>query len=192
MVVGGSGPATDTELFARALNNVLGTKFRIVSGYPGQAQITLALERGEIQGTANWSWSDIVNAHPDWLRDKKIKVLLQLGLKKNPDLPNVPFIMDILKNDEQRQIFQILMGMKALGRPYFVSPEVPKDRNDALRKAFTETMSDPEFLEEAKRLGTIDPTSGEDMQKIVLDIYKLPPSVIEKVKETMKVPEDKK
>src|SRR5438105_2688184 len=97
MVVGGTGPATDTELFARALNNVVGTKFRIVSGYPGQAQITLALERGEIQGTANWSWSDIVNARADWLRDKKIRVLLQLGLKKSSDLPDVPLVLDILR-----------------------------------------------------------------------------------------------
>jgi hypothetical protein len=118
--------------------------------------------------------------------------VLQLGLKKNPDLPNVPFIMDILKNDEQRQIFQILMGMKALGRPYFVAPDVPKDRSEALRAAFMETMTDPEFLTEAKRLGMIDPTSGADMQKIVLDIYRLPPPVIEKVKETMKVPGEKK
>jgi tripartite-type tricarboxylate transporter receptor subunit TctC len=189
MVVGGNGPATDTELFARALNKVLGTKFRIVSGYPGQAQITLAMERGEVQGTANWSWSDIVNAHADWLRDKKVKILLQLGLKKSPDLPNVPFIMDILRNDEQRQIFQVLMEMKALGRPYFVAPEVPKDRSDALRRAFMETMKDPAFLEEATRvLGTIDPTSGVDTQKIVAEVYALPPDILEKAREAMKVP----
>ncbi|MEA2992128.1 MAG: hypothetical protein QOD40_1048 [Alphaproteobacteria bacterium] len=190
MLVGGTGPATDTELFARALNNVAGTKFRIVSGYPGQAQIALALERGEIQGTANWSWSDIVTARADWLRDKKIRVLLQLGLKKSPDLPDVPLAMDILRSDEQRQIFQILMGMKALGRPYFLAPEVPKDRSDALRAAFMETMSDPEYREEAKRvLGIVDPTSGTDMQKIVTDVYALPANIIEKARDAMKVSE---
>jgi tripartite-type tricarboxylate transporter receptor subunit TctC len=189
MVVGGTGPATDTELFARALNNVLGTKFRIVSGYPGQAQITLALERGEVQGTANWSWSDIVNGRSDWLRDKKIRVLLQLGLHKSRDLPDVPLIMDILKTDEQRQIFQILMGMKALGRPYFVAPEVPKERAEALRAAFMQTMNDPAYVEEAKRvLGIVDPTSGADMQKIVEDVYALPPAIIEKTREAMRVP----
>lgn len=189
MVVGGTGPATDPELFARALNNVLGTKFRIVSGYPGQAQVALALEREEVQGTANWSWSDIVNARADWLRDKKIRVLLQLGLKKSPDLPDVPLVMDILKNDEQRQIFQILMGMKALGRPYFLAPRVPRERSDALRNAFMQTMRDPEYLAEAKRvLGIVDPTSGPDMQKIVEDVNALPPSIIEKTREAMKVP----
>jgi tripartite-type tricarboxylate transporter receptor subunit TctC len=192
MLVGGTGPATDTELFARALNNVAGTKFRIVSGYPGQSQIALALERGEIQGTANWSWSDIVNARADWLRDKKIRVLLQLGLKKSPDLPSVPLVLDILHTDEQRQIFQILMGMKALGRPYFVAPEVPKERSDALRVAFMQTMSDPEYLEEARRvLGIVDPTSGAEMQKIVEEVYALPPKVIEKARDAMKVPADK-
>ena len=191
MVVGGNGPATDTELFARALNNVLGTKFRIVGGYPGQAQITLAMERGEIQGTANWSWSDIEKGRADWLRDQKIRLLLQLDLKKgsSPYLRDVPLVMDIVRNEEQRSVFQILMGMKALGRPYFVAPDVPKDRSDALRAAFMATMADPEFLADAKRtLGAIDPVSGPDMQKIVSDVYALPPSVVAKARDAVKVP----
>jgi hypothetical protein len=97
--------------------------------------------------------------------------------------------MDILKTDEQRQIFRVLMGMKALGRPYFVAPEVPRDRSDALRLAFMQTMSDPEYVEEARRvLGIVDPTSGADMQKIVMDVYALPENVIEKTREAMKVP----
>jgi tripartite-type tricarboxylate transporter receptor subunit TctC len=189
MVVGGNGPATDTELIPRALNNVLGTKFRIVSGYPGQAQIILAMERGEVQGTANWSWSDIVKGHPDWISDRKIRMLLQLDLKKSPDLPDVPFIMDVARNDDERHVFEILMGMKALGRPYFVAPDVPKARSDALRAAFMETMSDPDFVAEAKRtLGPLGPVSGEEMQKIVSDVYALSPNVIAKAREAVKVP----
>jgi tripartite-type tricarboxylate transporter receptor subunit TctC len=98
--------------------------------------------------------------------------------------------MDILRSDEQRQIFQILMGMKALGRPYFLAPDVPKDRSDALRAAFMETMSDPEYREEAKRvLGIVDPTSGGEMQKIVTDVYALPTNIIEKARDAMKVSE---
>ncbi len=187
MIVGGNGPATDTEIFARALNNILGAKFNIVSGYPGQAQIMLAMERGEIQGTANWSWSDIQKGHNDWVRDSKIRLLLQLGLKKSPDLPDVPLIVDMARNDEDRSVFEILMGMKALGRPYFIAPGVPEDRSNALRIAFMETMRDSDFLAEAKKsLGTIDPVSGADMQNIVARVYSLPSNVVDKARQAVK------
>src|SRR5205085_9299425 len=114
------------ELFARAMNQVLGTKFKIVGGYRGQAQGALAMERGEIQGTANWSWSDIEKERPDWLADKKVRLLLQLDLTKGTStyLREVPLVADIARNDEQRQVLSIFMGMKALGRPYFVAPDV--------------------------------------------------------------------
>ena len=186
MIVGGTGPATDPEIFARALNRILGAKFNVVSGYPGQAAIVLAMERGEIQGTANWSWSDIQNAHADWLRDGKIRLLLQLDLKKSPDLPDVPLIMDMARNDDERSIFEILMGMKALGRPYFVAPGVPEERSAALRQAFTATMQDRDFLAEAKQsLGTIDPVSGADMAKIVGRVYALPQAIVDKARQAV-------
>lgn len=187
MVVGGNGPATDTEIFPRALNHILGLKFQIVSGYPGQAQIVLAMERGEIQGTGNWSWSDIQMGHPDWLREQKIRLLLQLDLKKNPDLPDVPLILDLARSEEERRVFELLTSMKALGRPYFVAPEVPKDRAEALQAAFMQTMKDPDFLAEAKTsLGTIDPVSGPDMQAIVTRVYSLPSSIVDKAREAVR------
>jgi tripartite-type tricarboxylate transporter receptor subunit TctC len=191
MVVGGSGPGTDPELFPRAMNHVLGTRFRIVSGYPGQAQIALAMEREEVQGTGNWSFSDIEKGHPDWIADKKIRILLQLGLAKSPSpaLRDVPLVMDITRTPAQRHVFEILMGMKALGRPYFVAPGVPRDRTDALRAAFIATMNDPEFLDEAKRtLGPIDPIAGRDMQDIIANVYALPPEVIAQAREAVKIP----
>jgi tripartite-type tricarboxylate transporter receptor subunit TctC len=191
MVVGGTGPATDTELFPRAMNHVLGTRFRIVSGYPGQAQIALAMERGEVQGTGNWSFSDIEKGHPDWIAEKKIRMLLQLGLTRSqsPALRDVPLVMDIARNEAQRHVFEILMGMKALGRPYFVAPGVPADRTAALREAFMATMRDPEFVDEAQRLlGPIDPTSGMDMQGIISNVYALPPEVVAQAREAVKVP----
>jgi tripartite-type tricarboxylate transporter receptor subunit TctC len=187
MIVGGNGPATDTEIFARALNNILGAKFNIVSGYPGQAQIVLAMERGEIQGTGNWSWSDIQMGHADWLRDNKIRLLLQLDLKKNAALPDVPLILDLARNDEERKIFEMLVSMKALGRPYFVAPDVPQDRADALRTAFMQTMKDPDFLADAnKSLGTIDPVSGADMKEIVTRVSSLPAAITEKARDAIK------
>jgi tripartite-type tricarboxylate transporter receptor subunit TctC len=188
MVVGGTGPSTDPELYARALNNTIGTKFRIVSGYRGQAQMALALERGEIEGTANWSWSDIVSGHPDWLKEKKVRVLLQIGLSKSPDLPDVPLMTDLARTDEQRQVFEILAGMKPMGRPYFVVPGVPADRRDALRTAFTETMRDPEYRDEAQRMfGALEPTSGTDIQNLVERLYTLPKSALDKARESLAV-----
>jgi tripartite-type tricarboxylate transporter receptor subunit TctC len=179
MIVGGNGPATDTELFARALNRELGAKFRIVAGYPGESQIILAMERGEIQGVANWSWNNIPAKHPDWLRDGKIRLLLQLGLRKHPALPDVPLILDLAKDADQRKLFETMMEMKELGRPYFVAPGVPAERVAALRAAFTATMSDPEFVGEMTKAGiSIDPVSGADMQKMLSEAYALPPALI--------------
>lgn len=189
MIVGGTGPATDPELLPRAMNNVLGTKFKIVSGYKGQAQVLLAMQRGEVHGSGNWSVSDIEKSYPDWITEKKVRFLVQLGLTKsrNPALRDVPLILDMGRNDEQRSVFRILMGMKATGRPYFVAPDVPKDRTDALRNAFMETMRDPNFLAEAaKTLGQIDPLSGLEMQTMIANVYALPADVIAKARETVK------
>jgi tripartite-type tricarboxylate transporter receptor subunit TctC len=191
MVVGGSGVSADTEFLPRAMNNVLGTRFKIVGGYKGQAQIVLAMQREEVHGTANWSFSDIEKGHADWIRDRKIRILLQLGLTRSesPVLRDVPLIMDIGRNDEQRSVFRILMGMKAMGRPFFVAPGVPKDRADALRAAFIETMRDPNFLAEAaKTLGDIDPMSGPEMQQIIAEVHALPAEVVAKARDSMRVP----
>jgi len=191
MIVGGPGPLTDPELLPRAMNNVLGTKFKVVGGYKGQAQVLLAMQREEIHGSGNWSFSDIERGHIDWIRDNKIRILLQLGLtkSKSPMLRDVPSIMDVGRNDEQLAVFGILMGMKAMGRPFFVAPGVPQDRADALRVAFMETMRDSSFLAEAdKILGEIDPMSGVDMQKLIAEVYALPPEVIAKARETVKAP----
>ena len=186
MIVGGNGPSTDTELFARTLNNIAGTKLKIVSGYPGQSQIILAMERGEVQGVANWSWSDIETKHKDWIQDQKVRFLLQLGLAKNPAIPGVPFILDLAHNEDERVILRLLMNMKELGRPYFVAPGVPPERIRALRSAFNGTMEDREFREEAaSTVGQIDPVSGEQMQAILEAVYALPSRLIEEARQTV-------
>jgi hypothetical protein len=191
MIVGGTGPTTDPELFPRAMNSILGTRFKVVSGYKGQAQMMLAMQREEIHGSGNWSFSDIEKGHPDWLAEKKVRLLLQLGLTKgaSPALHDVPLVMDVARNTEQRSVFQVLMGMKAMGRPYFLAPGVPKDRVDAIRTAFMKTMKDPEFLAEAsKTLGQIDPLSGLEMQKIITDVHALPADIIAKARDAVKPP----
>jgi len=191
MIVGGTGPTTDPELLPRAMNSILGTKFKVVGGYKGQAQMVLAMQREEIHGSGNWSFSDIEKGHPDWLAEKKVHLLLQLGLAKSPHpaLQDVPLVLDVARNTEQRSIFQVLMGMKAMGRPFFIAPGVPKDRADAIRTAFMKTMKDPAFLAEAeKTLGQIDPLSGPEMQKIITDVHALPADVIAKSREAVKAP----
>ena len=189
MVIGGNGQSTDTELFPRAMNRVLGTKFRIVSGYPGQAQIVLAMQRGEVQGIGNWSFSDIEKGHPDWLRDKSIRLLMQLDLTKgtSPALRDVPLILDVARTEEQRHVFEVLMGMKALGVPTSWRPRCPKKGPRPYGRPSWTPCGIPEFLDEARRtLGPIDPISGADMQRIIGNVYALPPQIIAQAREAVK------
>jgi hypothetical protein len=186
VIVGGNGASNDTELFARVLNSILGTKLKIVSGYPGQNAIVLAMERGEVQGVANWSWSDIVSRHPDWIADKKVNFLLQLSLENIPALASVPNLLEFARTDDERNVLRLLLEMKALGRPCFLAEGVPPARIAALRAAFDSSMKDESFLEEAaKMLGPVDPVSGEDMQQMLGEVYALPADVIKKAREAV-------
>jgi tripartite-type tricarboxylate transporter receptor subunit TctC len=188
-IVGSVGVSGDTDLLPRVLNNTIGTRFRIASGYPGQSQIVLAMQRGEVQGVAHWSWSDIETQHADWLASRTIRPLLQLGLERGPSpyLTGVPLIMDVARNDEQRDIFRILMSMLTLGRPFFVAPEVPQERVQALRDAFVATMNDPEFVAEAgPAIGGVAPVSGADMQRMIAEIYATPASIIASLRQKIR------
>jgi tripartite-type tricarboxylate transporter receptor subunit TctC len=182
MIVGGTASGADTDQFPKIVNGVLGAKMRVISGYPGGNEITLAMERGEVQGRCGWSWSSVKATHPTWVQDKKIKILMQLSLAKHPDLPDVPLIMDLAKNDEQRQILKLVFARQVMGRPFLGPPGIPDDRLTALRKAFMDTMKDPEFLAEAEK-GKLEitPVSGEDIQKLVTEVYATPKDVAAKV-----------
>jgi tripartite-type tricarboxylate transporter receptor subunit TctC len=189
LVVGGTGPSADTDQFPRIVNGVLGTKMKIVSGYPGGNDVSLAMERGEVQGRCGWSWSSVISTRKDWFDSKKINVLVQLSLNKHPDLPNVPAILDLAKTAEQKQILSLVFARQALGRPFVAPPGIPQDRVDALRKAFMDTMKDPEFLAEAEKAKLeITPISGEEVQKIVVEAYKVDPAIAKKTEELLKAP----
>jgi tripartite-type tricarboxylate transporter receptor subunit TctC len=181
LTVGGTGSSADTDQFPRVLNGVLGTHFKIVQGYPGGNDVALAMERGEVQGRCGWSWSSLIATHKAWLAD--MTVLVQLSLTKHPDLPNVPLVMDFAKNDEQRRILKMIFARQVMGRPYAAPPNVPADRIAALRQAFTDTMADKDFLSEADKLQLeVNPVSGEDVQKLVADVYATPPDIVAKAK----------
>ena len=183
LTVGGTGSGADTNQFPRIMNGVLGTKLKVVSGYPGGNNIDLAMERGEVDGRCGWSWSSIVSTRKTWLDSGSIKVLVQLALEKHPDLPDVPLIMDYAKTDEERAMLRLIFSRAALGCPFLAPPGVPADRAAALRKAFDDTMKDPEFLADAAQaLLEVAPVGGEELQALIADIYQTPTEIVEKTR----------
>lgn len=181
MTAGGTGPSDDTVQFVKVINGTVGTKMRPVTGYPGGGDVLLAMERGEVQGRCGWSYSSLLSTRASWIADKKINILLQLGLHKHPDLPDVPLVMDLPLPDEQKSILKLIFARQVMGRPYAAPPGIPADRLAALRKAFDETMKDPAFLADAaKSQLELNPVTGEEVQKLVADIYRTPPDVARK------------
>lgn len=182
-VVGGTGTGADTDTFPTVMNNVLGTKLKLVTGYPGGNDINFAIERGELEGRCGWSWSSVVSTRGKWLKEGKVKILLQMSTSKHPDLPNVPFIMDFAQTNKDLQVLNLIFARQLWGRPYNVGPGVPKARVDALRAAFVATMKDEKFLKDAKRqkfeLAWVD---GETVQKKIAELYTFPKDVIEATK----------
>jgi tripartite-type tricarboxylate transporter receptor subunit TctC len=184
LIVGGTGQAADTDQFPRILNGVLGTKIKIVTGYPGGNDVTLAMERGEVKGRCGWSWSSVLATHKRWVDDKSITLLVQLSLAKHPDLPEVPLVMDFANGEDQQQMFKLIFARQVMGRPYLAPPGVPKDRAEALRKAFADTMKDPEFLADAEKAQLeITPVAGEEVEKLVKDLYQTPKALADKAAE---------
>jgi tripartite-type tricarboxylate transporter receptor subunit TctC len=187
LTVGGTGSAADTDQFPRILNGVLGTKMKIITGYPGGNDVNLAMERGEVDGRCGWSWSSVKSTRASWLADKKITILMQLSLSKHPDLPDVPLVTDLATTEEQRQILRLIFARQVMGRPYLAPPGVPADRVAALRSAFMGTMADREFLAEAEKAQLeITPVSGEAVQKLVGEVYRTPPEIAKKATDLLK------
>jgi tripartite-type tricarboxylate transporter receptor subunit TctC len=184
LTVGGTGRAADTDQFPKVLNATLGTRFKLVAGYPGGNEIDLAMERGEVMGRCGWSWSSVVATHKHWFDERKIHVLVQLSLSKHPDLPQVPLIMDLARTDEQRQIFKLVFARQPMGRPFLAPPGLPAERVAILRKAFMDTMKDPDFLAEASRTKLeINPVDGEAVQALVQEVYRTPQDIAKAVAE---------
>jgi tripartite-type tricarboxylate transporter receptor subunit TctC len=183
MIVAGTGAGSETDTWPLILNDVLGTKFKVVTGYLGSQETILAIERGEAHGRCGLSLSSLKTAKPDWLADKKVNVLVQIALEKSADLPDVPLLFDLVSKTEDRQALELLVGPTAMARPFAAPPGVPAGKAAVLRRAFDATMKDPEFLAEAaKAKADVAPTTGEDVQKLVSRIYATPRPVIERVK----------
>jgi tripartite-type tricarboxylate transporter receptor subunit TctC len=179
--VGLSGLNDDTGQFPRVINALLGTKFKVVTGYPGGNDTILAMERGEVEGRCGWSWSSVLATHKPAIDSGKFVVLIQTALHKHADLPNVPSIADYATTDAQRRIVKLIFARQTMGRPYVAPPGIPPERLAVLRSAFLATLQDPEFLDVAeKQKLEINPVSGSDVQTLVQDAYANNPDVIAK------------
>ena len=183
-VVGAQAPGTTQYDFPLVANAIFGTKFKIVPGYGGTPQIHLAMERGEIEGNGASAYTTIKALNADWIKDKKIKILAQWALRPNPDLPGVPSVLDLAKNDADKAALLLVLARLDFGRPFFLPPNVPADRVAALRKAFDDTMKDPAFLAEAEKLKLdIDPLNGVQVSELVARVLATPKDVVERVRD---------
>jgi tripartite-type tricarboxylate transporter receptor subunit TctC len=181
--VGGEGTGSDPDVYALMLKNVFGVKLRLISGYPGTTEMALAVERGEVDGRASWSWSSLKSLKPDWIAQKKINIPVQLNLRKSPDLPDVPLIGDFAKSERQRQILKLVLSRQTMGRPFMAPPGLPTDRAAALRTAFDQTMKDPAFIAEARARGQeVNPVSGQEIEALLTELYATPKDVVEETK----------
>src|SRR5262249_34649909 len=178
MTVGATGTGDDTYQFPRFVNNVLGTKMKIIPGYPGGNEVSIAMERGEVDGRCGWSWSAVRSTRMSWVTEKKINLLMQFSLAKHAELPGVPLIMERATTDEQRAMFKFIFARQVMGRPYQGPPGIPADRLRTLQKAFMDTMADTDFLAEAEKgQFEVRPVSGEAIEKLVAEVLSTPPEL---------------
>jgi tripartite-type tricarboxylate transporter receptor subunit TctC len=185
MIVGAQAPGSTQYDYPKLAEKLFGWKFKVITGYEATPKIHLAMERGEVYGTwANWSTLKAISEQ--WIKDKKIRILAQWALRKHPELPDVPLILDQAKTEEQKQALNLALARLEFGRPFFMPPNVPAERVNAIRRAFDAAMKDPELLAEAEKLKIeIDPLTGEQVAGLIADIYKTPPATVERVREAM-------
>ena len=189
VVVGATTPGTTMVDFPLLVNDILGFKFKIVRGYQGTPQINLAVERGEVQGMGGIGWASVKAQTPHWISDKKIKVLAQYGLKRHPELSDVPTMLELARSDADRQAMTMLFARTEYGRPYFLPPDVPEERVAALRRAFDATMKDTAFIAEAAKLQfDVDPLTGEQVQALVAQLAATPREVVTRVRAALEAP----
>jgi tripartite-type tricarboxylate transporter receptor subunit TctC len=182
LIVGTSGPGTSTHTYALLLAKLYDAKMELVTGYPGGKEVQLALERHEVDGACG-SYSSLKTQKPEWVRDKLVNFLVLIGQARNPEIPDVPAITEIPQSDETRSILKVVLVPQTAGRPLMAPPDVPAERVAILRRAFDATVRDAKFLDEAARIGLeVRPVSGDEVQKLVAEVYTLPPDIVEKAK----------
>jgi tripartite-type tricarboxylate transporter receptor subunit TctC len=181
LIVGDTGPGTGTHAYPKALNAILGFKFKLVGGYPSTANVFLAMERGELDGICE-SLDSVQARRPDWISSGAISVLFQGGIKPNPAIQNVPFIVDLAQKPEDKQAIEFLYLGQGIGRPFVAPPDLPPAVLGTLRDAFDATMKDPAFVDEMnKRKYTLDPESGSELEALIKRAYATPKPIIDRI-----------
>jgi tripartite-type tricarboxylate transporter receptor subunit TctC len=184
LTMGSSGKNSTPSFFARLANETLGTKLKIIVGYPGQNDALLAMERGEIDGYPSAFYNSLMSTRPTWIAEGKVKLLVQFGAKKEPAIEAVPLASDIARNDDDRKLIDASAAPLALGRPYILPPGTPPERVAAMRKAFADVMRDPDFQAENERaqLGANRPQTGEELEAIIHRTYDTAPAVLDRLR----------
>ena len=187
LIVGASGSIGDAVSFPKISNAVLGTKFRVISGYPGSTEALLAIERGETEGFCSMGFPTLETQRPEWVRNKKINVLMQFALKKNPDHTDVPLVLDLAKTTKDREALELIVSPNLFTRPFAAPPGVPPERVAALRKAFDETVLSSEYRAEATARGIhVELVKGEEIGRVLQHLYTIPKDTVERVKAAIK------
>jgi tripartite-type tricarboxylate transporter receptor subunit TctC len=181
IAMGGEGPGADPDVYALLYKNVFGARMKLIAGYHGTNDATLAMERGEVDGLCGLSWSTLKSRHQQWMNEKKINIIIQAALKKQPELTSVPLAIELTRDPEKLQILKLFLANQEMARPFAAPPGIPEDRKSALIAAFEATMKDPDFLTEAAKLNMdVNPMGPKAMDTLLADLYATPKSVLEK------------
>jgi tripartite-type tricarboxylate transporter receptor subunit TctC len=184
-LVAGTGAGADSEVVSKALNGILNTKIKLISGYKGASDAALRLEQEEIEGIY-WTWNGINTTHPDWITEKKLNLLFQTRATPHPEIPNVPLVMSMAKTDEQRQELALMFSRDVLGRPFNAPPEIGAARTKTLRDAFNASVKDPALLADAEKgKMEIELVTGEEVEQIIRNAYATPKPIVEAVRDAM-------
>lgn len=177
--VGGAGATSDQDIYANVLRNMFHLPGRLITGFPGGADVVLAMQRGEVDGRCGWSWTSLISRDKRLLDQKLVNVPLQLGVAKNPDLPNVPLVTDLTADPKEKAALKLIFSRQVMARPFAAPPGLPPARAKALRDAFDATMKDADFLAEARRLELeVRPVSGARIEELVNEVYAYPADVV--------------
>lgn len=189
LITGATQPGTSQVDFPLVANAVLGTKFKVISGYPGTTDIHKAMEAGEVEGNGASAYASLKELNADWLAEKKVKTILQWGFHKDPGLPDVPSALDLAKSEADKQALRLVLARLQYSRPFFAPPGLPPERTEALRRAFDMTMKDPDFLADAAKVHMeIAPVSGEDVAALVAEVSAAPPDIVARVRTALAAP----
>jgi len=187
LIVGGFGAGTESEQHVKLLNEVMGTKFKLVKGYPGGNDVNMAMENGELQGRCGWSWTSVKSVYSKEIESGELIVLIQNAVEGHPDIPDVPVVVDVAQTEEQKQMLNLVLSPQVMGRPFMAPAGIPEDRLEALQTAFMETMEDPEFLKEAHGSNLeISPISGDRMKELYKKAYETSPEIVSRLSDALK------